>query len=240
MILPENKRRERTVNTDPDMWIYGDSYVGKSTFVDSIDNLLFLNTDGNTGNTSSPVIRIMNTSEKIGRITETKTAWENFLDVVSELEKKENKFEVVAIDLIEDLYEHCRLYTYKKLGIEHEQDAGFGKGWDMVRTEFLSTIKRLKNIGYRIIYVSKEIATEVNLKGGAKITTYAPNIPDKVSNVLAGTVSLTVRAFMDNRGRYLQLKKKESVFGGGRFNFVHDTCELNMDAFVKELELAQG
>ena len=240
MILPENKRRERTVNTDPDLWVYGDSYVGKSTFVDKIDNLLFLNTDGNTENTTSPVIRIMNTSTKNGRMTETKMAWENFLDVVAELEKKENTFEVVAIDLIEDLYEHCRLYMYDKLKIEHEQDAGFGKGWDMVRTEFLSTIKRLKNIGYRIIYISKEIATEVNLKGGAKITTYAPNIPDKVANVLAGTVSLTVRAFMDNRGRYLQLKKKESVFGGGRFNFTHDVCELDMNAFVRELKLAQG
>lgn len=240
MILPENHKREKTVITNPDMWIYGDSYVGKSVFIDQIENLLFLNTDGNTENTTSPVIRIRDTVEKSGRITNTKMAWENFLDVISELEKKENTFETVAIDLIEDLYEHCRLYTYKKLGIEHEQDAGFGKGWDMVRTGFLSAIKRLKNFGYRIIYISKEIATEVNLKGGGKITTYSPNIPDKVANVLAGTVTLTVRAFMNNRGRFLQLEKTESVFGGGRFNFVHDTCKLDMKEFVKELKLAQG
>ena len=240
MILPENHKREKTVITNPDMWIYGDSYVGKSVFIDQIENLLFLNTDGNTENTTSPVIRIRDTSEKSGRMTNTKMAWENFLDVISELEKKENTFETVAIDLIEDLYEHCRLYTYKKLGIEHEQDAGFGKGWDMVRTGFLSAIKRLKNLGYRIIYISKEIATEVNLKGGGKITTYSPNIPDKVANVLAGTVTLTVRAFMNNRGRFLQLEKTESVFGGGRFNFVHDNCKLDMKEFVKELKLAQG
>ena len=240
MILPENHKREKTVITNPDMWIYGDSYVGKSVFIDQIENLLFLNTDGNTENTTSPVIRIRDTVEKSGRMTNTKMAWENFLDVISELEKKENTFETVAIDLIEDLYEHCRLYTYKKLGIEHEQDAGFGKGWDMVRTGFLSAIKRLKNLGYRIIYISKEIATEVNLKGGGKITAYSPNIPDKVANVLAGTVTLTVRAFMNNRGRFLQLEKTESVFGGGRFNFVHDTCKLDMKEFVKELKLAQG
>lgn len=240
MILPENNKREKTVITKPDMWIYGDSYVGKSVFVDQIENLLFLNTDGNTENTTSPVIRIRDTVEKSGRMTNSKMAWENFLDVIGELEKKENTFETVAIDLIEDLYEHCRLYTYKKLGIEHEQDAGYGKGWDMVRTGFLSAIKRLKNLGYRIIYISKEIATEVNLKGGGKITTYSPNIPDKVANVLAGTVTLTVRAFMNNRGRFLQLEKTESVFGGGRFNFVHDTCKLDMKEFVKELRLAQG
>lgn len=240
MILPKNERREKTVITDPDMWIYGDSYVGKSTFVDKIDNLLFLNTDGNTENTTSPVIRIMDTAEKNGRMTEKKMAWENFLEVVEELGKKENDFKVIAIDLIEDLFEHCRLYMYDKLKIEHEQDAGFGKGWDMVRMEFLSTIKKLKNFGYRIIYISKELKTEINLKNGAKLTSYSPNVNDKVANVLEGTVALTIRAFMNNRGRFLQLGKMENVTGGGRFNFIHDTCELTMDKFLEELKLAQG
>lgn len=240
MILPENKRREKTINTEPDMWIYADSYVGKSTFVDQIDGVIFANTDGNIENTTSPVVRITDVIEKNGRMTEKKFAWEVFLEFVEELEKKENNFKVVAIDLLEDLFEHCRLYMYNKLGVEHEQDAGFGKGWDMVRTEFCSTIKRLKNLGYRIIYISKELKTEINLKNGAKITSYAPNLPDKVANILAGTVTLTVRAFMNNRGRFLQLAKEENIFGGGRFNFVHDTCPLDIDAFVEELKLAQN
>lgn len=240
MILPENKRRERTINTEPDMWIYADSYVGKSTFVDQIDGVLFANTDGNVDNITSPVVRITDELVKNGRMTTKVFAWEKFLELVDELEKKENDFKVIALDLMEDLYEHCRLYMYNKLGIEHEQDAGFGKGWDMVRTEFCSTIKRLKNLGYRIIYISKEIKTEVNLKNGIKITSYAPNLPDKVANILAGTVTLTVRAFMNNRGRFLQLAKEENIFGGGRFNFVNDTCPLDMKSFIEELKLAQG
>ena len=240
MILPENKRRTKTINTEPDMWIYADSYFGKSTFVDQIDNLLFANTDGNVENITSPVVRIKDEIEKNGRISTKIFAWQKFLELIDELEKKENDFKVIALDLIEDLYEHCRLYMYDKLGIEHEQDAGFGKGWDMVRTEFLSTIKRLKNLGYRIIYISKELKTEVNLKNGAKITSYGPNMADKVANVLAGTVTLTVRAFMNNRGRFLQLAKEENIFGGGRFNFVHDTCPLDMKSFIEELKLAQG
>ena len=240
MILPENKRRMKTINTEPDMWIYADSYVGKSTFIDRIDNLLFANTDGNVENITSPVVRIKDELEKNGRMTNKVFAWQKFLELVDELEKKENDFKVIALDLIEDLYEHCRLYMYDKLGIEHEQDSGVGKGWDMVRTEFLSTIKRLKNLGYRIIYISKELKTEVNLKNGAKITSYGPNMADKVANVLAGTVTLTIRAFMNNRGRFLQLAKEENIFGGGRFNFVHDTCPLDMKSFIEELKLAQG
>ncbi|WP_415874715.1 ATP-binding protein [Clostridium sp.] len=157
MLLPKNERREKKIDVNPDMWLYADSYVGKSTFVDKFDDLLFLNTDGNTDNTTSPVIKIADEVIYEGRLKKVKMAWEVFLDAVTELEKKENTFKRVCIDLVEDLYEHCRLYNYKKLGIDHEQDAGFGKGWDMVRTEFLSAMKRLKNLGYQIIYVSKEL-----------------------------------------------------------------------------------
>lgn len=240
MLLPENKRRERKIDTSPDMWIYGDSYVGKSTFVDQFDDLLFINTDGNTDNTTSPLIHIKDEITVQGRLTNRKFAWEVFLDVVAELEKKENSFKRIAIDLVEDLYEHCRLYMYDKLGIEHEQDAGYGKGWDMVRTEYLSTIKRLKNLGYQIIYISKEIESEITLKGGTKLTTVKPNINDKVANILAGTVDLTARVFMDGQDRYIQLGKKENIFGGGRFNFKVDKIPLDKDEFIEALKEAQA
>lgn len=239
MILPKNERRERKIDTNPDLWIYADSYVGKSTFVDHYDDLLFLNTDGNTDNTTSPVIRIMDKVWYEGRMQKKKFAWELFIEVIEELEKKDNDYKRVCIDLVEDLYEHCRLYTYDKLGIEHEQDAGFGKGWDMVRTEYLSAIKRLKNLGYQIIYISKEVVKEINLKNGSKLTTINPNINDKVANVLAGTVDLTVRAYMKDEDRFLQLEKKENVFGGGRFNFKVKKIPLDMKEFIKALEEAQ-
>jgi phage nucleotide-binding protein len=240
MLLPKNQRREKKIDTNPDMWIYAESYVGKSTFVDQLDNLLFLNTDGNTDNTTSPVIRIADEVKIEGRLTKRKFAWEVFLETIAELEKKQNDFKRVALDLVEDLYEYCRLYMYDKLGIEHEQDAGYGKGWDMVRTEFLSTIKRLKNLGYQIIYISKEVTSEISLKNGSKLTTISPNINAKVANVLAGTVDLTVRAYMDGESRYLQLEKKENIFGGGRFNFLVDKIPLNKDEFIKALEDAQS
>ncbi|MDU5011886.1 Dna2/Cas4 domain-containing protein [Clostridium sporogenes] len=239
MLLPKNERRERKIDTNPDLWIYADSYVGKSTFIDQYDDLLFLNTDGNTDNTTSPVIRIMDKVWWEGRIQKKKFAWEFFIETVEELEKKDNDFKRICIDLVEDLYEHCRLYTYDKLGVEHEQDAGFGKGWDMVRTEYLSAIKRLKNLGYQIIYISKEVVKEINLKNGAKLTAINPNINDKVANVLAGTVDLTVRAFVKDEDRFLQLEKKENVFGGGRFNFKVKKIPLDMKEFIKALEEAQ-
>jgi len=239
MLLPRNEKRERKMDLNPDQWIYGDSYVGKSTFVDQYEDLLFINTDGNVDNITSPVVRITDEVTYEGRLRKEKLAWEVLLETITELEKKDNTFKRIAVDLVEDLYEHCRLYTYRKLGIDHEQDAGFGKGWDMVRTEFLSAMKRLKNLGYQIIFISKEINTEITLKNGTKLTTIKPNINDKVANVLTGIVDLTARAYMDGEERYLLLEKQENVFGGGRFNFKVDKVRLDKEAFIEALREAQ-
>ena len=194
LILPKNERRPEAVITEPDMWIYADSYVGKSTFVDHFDDVLFINTDGNTQNITSPFIQIADELVTEGRMSHKVLAWSKFREVIDELEKHDNSFHVIALDLVEDLYEHCRFYVFDQLGIKHESDGGYGKGWDMVRTEFLSQMKRLKSLGYRIIYISKELVTEITYANGMKVSTFKPNLPDKVANVLAGTVTMTLRA----------------------------------------------
>lgn len=239
MILPENKRHEKKINFKPDQWLYGDSYTGKTTHVDGFNNTLMLNTDGNIDNITSPVIRITDTVKVEGRLTTRIYAWENFLEVLSELEKRNNSYETIVVDLIEDLFEHCRLYMYNKLSIEHEQDAGFGKGWDMVRTEFLSNMKRLKNCGLQVIYISKVAVSEVTKKNGDKVTTYKPNINDKIANVLAGTVDITARVIADGDERYLSFKTSPYIFGGSRYNFGVEEIPLDKDAFIEALKKAQ-
>ena len=240
LILPKNERRPEAVITEPDMWIYADSYVGKSTFVDHFDDVLFINTDGNTQNITSPFIQIADEVVTEGRMTRKVLAWSKFREVIDELEKHDNSFRVIALDLVEDLYEHCRFYVFDQLGIKHESDSGYGKGWDMVRTEFLGQMKRLKSLGYRVIYISKEIVTEITYANGMKVSTFKPNLQDKVANVLAGTVTMTLRAYMDERGHFLQLRKNENVFGGGRIDFKRDRCDLTVEAFNAALLEAQG
>lgn len=240
LVLPKNERRAEEPITKPDMWIYADSYVGKSTFVDHMNNVLFLNTDGNISNITSPYVIIADELHQEGRMTTKTLAWENFISAIDQLERHDNTFEVVALDLVEDLYEHCRTYVFNQLGIKHETDAGYGKGWDMVRTEFLRQMKRLKTLGYQVIYISKEVVTEITYASGAKVSTFKPNIPDKIANVLAGTVTLTLRAYMDERGRYLNLRKAENIFGGGRIDFKRDTCALDVQVFAEALAEAQN
>ena len=240
MILPKNERKEATINTTPDMWLYGESYSGKTVFMDSFDNNLMINTDGNVDHITSPVIRIKNEITKDGRLTKTKYAWEVFKEVIEELEKKENDFQIITVDLVEDMYEHCRLWMYHKNGWEHESDGAFGKGWDMIMTEFLSTMKRLKNTGYQIVYLSKQVTNNITYKGGQEVTTFKPNIKDKIANVLAGTVDLTARIVVEENGEhYMSFKNSETIFGGSRYNFGVERIPLNHDAFIQAMKDAQ-
>lgn len=239
MQLPKNERREKKLILKPHFWIYADSYVGKSTFVDSFDDVLFINTDGNVDNITSPVLRVGDKVVKKGRIKETQFGWADFKDIVDNLTNDENDFETIAIDLFEDLLELCRTYVFHKNNIEHESDSGFGKGWDLVKKEFVDTIKRLKSLDYRIVFISKELKKEIKQKSGASYTTFSPNINDKQANIMSGVVSLTIHAQKDGDDRYINLITDEHTFGGGRFNFKQSTCELDRKAFEQALKDAQ-
>lgn len=243
MDLPKNERRKKTKETLtelPSMYIYGESYVGKSTFLDSLDDVIVLNTDGNVDSYTSPCVPIAKTVKMNGRMRVEKSAWENFLEVVSALEEHSQNYKYVALDLIEDLREYCRTYIQKKLKIDHESDSAYSKGWDMVTLEFNQAIKRIKAAGYQVIFVSKETAKEITEKSGAKYTKFAPNIQEKTANTLAGMVSLTARFyFADDGSRKIHLSGNPHVYGGGRFNFKVDNCEMTKDALLKVMNDAE-
>jgi hypothetical protein len=236
MELPKNQRRTKDVLITPSLWLYGESYSGKTTFADSFDNNLMINTDGNYHNVTSPVVQIADTVMKQGRLPAKRVfAWENFKALIEELEGDHGGFEVITLDLLEDVREHCRLYVYDKNKWQHESDGSFGKGWDMVQTEFASTLKRLKNIGVPMIFLSKQVVGEVNRANGIKITTYRPNLPDKIANICAGMVDMTGRIIVKGDNRYISFKSDDYIFGGTRYNLKQTDVLLDKDSFMNSI-----
>lgn len=241
MQLPKNERRKKQMDLKPDIWLYADSYVGKTTFMDQFDDVLMLNTDGNTDNITSPVLPIQDEVKKEGRMTKRKLAWETFLEVVQTLEVSNTEhYQTIVIDLMEDLREACRTYIMDKFNWEHESDGTYGKGWSMVTKEFDNAIKRLKAVGLQIVYISRELRNDITLKNGSVRTTFQPNIDAKTANFLTGTVDITMRAYVNDSDEHLlMLQKQPNVFGGGRFNFKVKEVPLEKDAFIEALKDAQ-
>lgn len=226
MILPSVERRNISETKRRKIWIYGAAFSGKTTMLDEAPNPLNLNTDGNIQFVTMPYISIKDEVKVEGRITKRKFAWEVFKDAIAELEKRQNDFKTIIVDLLEDTREMCRVFMYDQLKIQHESDSGFGKGWDIIKTEYLSTIRRLFNLDYEnIVVISHEdVSKDITKKNGQNITRIAPNIQDAVANKIAGMVDIVARVVVEDDGaRTLNFKQNEVIFGGGRLKGIQET-----------------
>ena len=239
MNLPENKRRNIEEISKKTIWLYGSPFSGKTTFANKFPDPLMLNTDGNIKFVDAPFIPIRDEVKVTGRMTQRKFAWEVFKEAIAELEKKENDFKTIVVDLLEDTYEYCRLYMYDQMGITHESDDSF-RAWDKVRTEFLSTLKRLMNLDYEnIILISHEdTSKDITKRGGDKITAIKPNLQEKAANKVAGMVDMVARIIADDNKRILSFKSDEVVFGGGRLTTSVNEIDLDYDTFIEVYEEA--
>ena len=130
----------------------------------------------------------------------------------------------------------ARLYMYNKLGITHESDDAF-RAWDKVRTEYLSTMRRLLNLPYDVVLLSHEdTSKDITKKSGENITAIKPNVTDKVANKLAGMVALVGRAVCENNEYQLQIKTDEVTFGGGRLGINNITIPLDWSKVTELFE----
>ena len=207
---------------------------GKTTFASEFPEPLILNTDGNIQYVDSPYIAIRDQVRMNGRIKETKFAWTVFKEAVDEIIAGQHTFKTIVIDLIEDVYEACRVYMYDKLGIEHESDAGYGKGYDMIKTEFLITMKRIINSDYNIILLSHDKIEEVKLRNGTSITSFTVNLQEKIAKKLAGMVDITARVILDdNNNRFMDFTYNDYVFGGNRIGLQQTKIPLEVEEFKK-------
>ena len=239
MLLPENKRRTPDATKKKVVWLYGAPFSGKTYFANAFPDPLMLNTDGNIRFVDAPFIHIKDTVTVEGRLTKRKLAYEVFTETVDELEKKQNTFKTIVVDLLEDVYEACRVFICDRQGWKHESDDSF-RAWDMVRSEFLNTLKRLLNLDYEnIILISHEDRTrDLTRKGGDKISSIKPNLQDKVANKVAGMVDLVARIVAEDGDRVLSFKTSEVIFGGGRLTVHNKEIPLDYAAFCEVYEEA--
>lgn len=243
MNLPKNERRDITVSNKKKIWLYAPPFAGKTTLTDKFPDPLILTTDGNINNVTAPYIYIRDEVTVTGRMTNRKFAWEVFKETLDELEKKQNDFKTITLDLVEDTREMCRLYMYDKMGIQHESDSGYGKGWDVIKTEYLSTMRRFFNLDYdNIIICSHEDVTKsITKKSGEQITRIAPNIQEAIATKLAGMVDIVARIIVnDDNSRTISFKTDSVIFGGGRLNVTGREIPCDYDELMAVYAEASG
>lgn len=239
MITPKIEKPVTKATMKKILWFYGKPCSGKTTLADQFPNPIMLNTDGNRiVDGKGDVIAIKDEINRTGNATKVTDAWDVFKNAIEWLETKPGDYRTVVVDLVEDTRRFCRKAMYKKLDIDHEHDAGFGKGYDMVETELLSTWMRLLNLDYEyIILLSHEDSSKnINTTAGASVTCISPNgLPEKLANTLWGRVTAVGRVINNGKRRYISFAVDGVTFGDAHVKLnkleVPLSYEGVMDAF---------
>lgn len=187
-MLPENKRRTPEENNDKlTVLLYGVPMSGKTTLVDKIDNVLFINTDRNTNDVTNPVIFL-----ETAKADMTKTYNDMLTDLYNILDDlmKDDTYEVVCFDLFRDIIGLTRNAVLESRGFTHESQANdFGATWTVVADARDDLMKRIKALPQHVILIDHAKEEEKENAFGGIQSHYKPVYALKIWNEITGTLS---------------------------------------------------
>lgn len=206
------------------LWLYGAPNAGKTHFAKQFPNPLLLSTDGNYIYETIPANSLSSwEAGKLSKPAEKQTAVVNLIDVL----KTSDEFDTVILDLIEGAYRLARNHYLGVLKIQHEGDLNYGKGYTIIRENFISTIEQLFKLPINVIIISHENPIKIEPKNAAAYTVFEPMLTDKLHETIEGYCNLVSRVFVDideegNRVRKLSMSPKEHEFGINRLGDAED------------------
>jgi hypothetical protein len=182
MTLPKEKKKVDFSMSNLSALIYGIPKVGKSTFCSNAPDALFIATEAGLNHIECYSQNISN--------------WMDFLSVCHDLsESDEHGFKTVIIDTVDNLYQFCSDHVLKmwsaKTGkqIDHETDMDYGKGFALVRAEFLRVMTKLSQCPFGLILTSHAVDKELDTRTG-KIARTAPSMSNQCAKVVSPIVDL--------------------------------------------------
>lgn len=230
MRLPTERSTIKRDPRDLVILIYGQPKIGKSTFCSHADGALFLATEPGLNNLEVFQVPI--------------TTWSEFLETCFAIAEGNHEFRTVVIDTIDNLFKLCRESVLKKHGLVHEQDASYGKGYDLVKFEFQRRLTALSLLPLGLMMVSHSEEKEVKTRTGSAYKV-APTLPNQARKIVLGMADLVLYAeteeITDDRGkpqgfeRVLRTKPTTVYEAGDRTGLLPDTLPLDYHAFAAAL-----
>jgi len=163
------------------------------------------------------------------------TTWPQFLDCCRELVTSEHDFSMLAIDIIDNLWDWCSEYILAQHRVEHISDLPFGKGYTLVRDEFLKPIKYLGQTGMGLLFISHSKIVEKEL-GVRKITYTTSTMPNTAAKTIHGLCDYIFYFHTDIEGhRLIRTKGTELINAGDRSGKLPELMPIDADNLIKVL-----
>lgn len=119
--------------------------------------------------------------------------WKKTVDVLEHLIANRNTIykdtKTVVVDYIDQVHVNCGTFICKKLGVDHESEAGYGKGVNMIDSEFRRWMNKLIASDYAVVIISHLQEKEV-IKDGKSFRKQVSTLPDRPRKIVIPLVSV--------------------------------------------------
>lgn len=230
MELPTQITKARKGLNDFKILLYGPPKIGKSTFCARFPHTLFLATEPGLNQLDTFQVKIQ--------------TWEDLKSAVVEIEKGKHPFQTIVIDTVDNAHTFCSEYVCSKLGIKHESDMGYGKGFDAVTREFRTAFNRLFNLPYGVILTSHSRTVEVKTRTGTR-NRDEPTLPNGSRKVIVPMADMilycdvTYNTETKEATRMIHTKPSTDYEAGDRTGLLPEEFPLDFNLFKKNLEKTQ-
>jgi hypothetical protein len=147
---------------------------------------------------------------------EVKT-WADFKGYLSLLDRSPGKFKTVVVDTVDLAFKFCEEHMLRKMGITHESDEEWGKGWALVRNEFALAMARIINGPRGTIFISHATEKKTKRRDGGSSDRVVPTMPSQARAVLEPMVDIwSYYQYDEKGGRVLTIRGDEDVAAGHR------------------------
>lgn len=211
-MLPLEKTKPKENLFDYVLLIHGIPKIGKSTLISEIDNILFADCEGG--------LKALNVYKS--PITKWNGEEGGFLNLCKQFTTEKHNFVAICVDTIDALHKICVGYIMTKYDITHPSDLEWGKGYDLVKTEFLRPLLKLSTSGFGLILLAHTRQVEIQTRT-IKLTKNIPDMPNHAWSQIEGFVDIILYCQMigktnteENEERFMTAKPSEKYIAGDR------------------------
>jgi hypothetical protein len=201
-MLPTQKTKITKDLNRQNILIYGLPKAGKSSLAAEFPNTLFVATED--GHKHLEVFKV------------DAPNWPQFIQTCGELKQGGHNFKTIVIDIADWLYKHCEDYICQKHGVEAPADLPYGKGFSLVKAEFVRTMNKINMMGISIVFISHAKEKEIKSKNSS-FTMMGTSMTGSAEQVIAGMCDLIFYCYINEENkRLIRTKPTKYVLAGDR------------------------
>lgn len=171
--------------------------------------------------------------------------WSEFKQVLKQLEKPEahEMYDTITIDTTTIAYEMCEQFVCSQNGVQSIRDIPWGQGWNLVKKEFESCLRKITMMGYGLVLISHIETRKEKTSDDSEIEIQAPSMPKRcyeVVNQIVDIIGYIATEWDDdgNSQRYLYTRQTPTAMAGSRFPYLAPKIKLGYNELVDAINKA--